>query len=45
VKGRMSKFKGNGLRPLKERTGKGAKARRARKKQRRLNNKKRLPDG
>lgn len=41
----MSKYKGNGLRPLKQRTGKGAKARRARKLQRRIDRKKRLPNG
>jgi len=39
----MNKYKGNRLRPLKERTGKGAKARRARKIERRINRKKRLP--
>lgn len=39
------KFKGNKLVPLKQRLSKNAKARRARKKQRRINNKKRLPDG
>lgn len=39
------KYKNNGLLPLKQRLGKGAQARRARKKQRRLNRKKRLPDG
>jgi hypothetical protein len=39
------KYKTNRLLPLKKRTGKGAQARRARKKQRRLDNKKRLPDG
>jgi hypothetical protein len=41
----VSKYKGSGLRPLKDRKGKGALKRRVRKIARRLERRKRLPDG
>lgn len=39
----MSKYKGHGLLPLKDRKGKGALKRRAKKIQRRIDRKKRVP--